>query len=164
MSSPKINIPNPCPMSLNRVKSGDTFFCNSCDKKIIDFRDKSAEEIITYFKTGTSCGIYYSHQVTTSNYSFKNKFLYKVLTVLAVLGLNVKPLGAQTKKELLNDSATTARRTVNLEKTPETKTEEKEEAKKECVTPVEEKKSGRRKRKDKKPEEHLIIMGDSFYY
>jgi hypothetical protein len=127
MSSPKINIPNPCPMSLNRVKSGDSFFCKSCDKPIVDFRDKTAEEIITYFQNRTGCGIFHEDQVTTSTYSFKNKFLYKVLTVLAVFGLNVKPLNAQSKKEFLNGPSAVEMKTVHHDNSIEKKVENAEE-------------------------------------
>jgi hypothetical protein len=133
MKNAKPHISDPCPMTLSRMKSGDSFFCKSCDKKIVDFRNKTTEEIISYFKNGTGYGIFYEDQVTTSTYSFKNKFLYKLLTVLALLGLNVRPLNAQSKKDLLNDPASLERRTVHTDKPVEnkgdTKTENKEEIK-----------------------------------
>jgi hypothetical protein len=149
MSIQKINLQNPCPMTLNRMKSGDTFFCKSCDKKIVDFREKTTEEIMHYFSnsTGSGCGIFKRSQVNVSEYSFRNKILYKLLTILAVLGLNVKPLEAQTKKEILNDSASTARRTVNSERSIENKATEKVETKKKISAPTEKKKKRRREKK-----------------
>ena len=90
----KPHIENPCPMILARIKKEGDFYCKSCSKEIIDFRDKSNEEIIANSKNGV-CGIYNENQVTTTHYGFRKRFLFQLLTVLSFIGLNVKPLQAQ---------------------------------------------------------------------
>jgi hypothetical protein len=97
----KITIPNPCPMTLGRIDKGnDKYHCSSCKKNLIDFRDYTSDEIIDHLKSTNTCGIFYSNQVETPTYSVRNKFKYVLLTLLAVIGLNVTPINAQiTGKE-----------------------------------------------------------------
>ena len=94
VTSQKPHIENPCPMILARIKKDGDFYCKSCSKEIIDFRDKSNEEIIANSKEGV-CGIYNEDQVTTTKYGFRKRFLFQLLTVFSFIGLNVKPLQAQ---------------------------------------------------------------------
>lgn len=45
----KINIPHPCHEDWSKMKIGvDSRFCNHCTKHVIDFTNKSREEILTY--------------------------------------------------------------------------------------------------------------------
>jgi hypothetical protein len=95
MTNPqKPHIENPCPMILARIQKEGDFYCKSCKKDIIDFREKSDKEIIEKSKDGV-CGIYNEDQVTTTNYGFRKRFLFQLLTVLSFIGFNVKPIQAQ---------------------------------------------------------------------
>jgi hypothetical protein len=94
VNSQKPHIENPCPMILARIKKDGDFYCKSCSKEIIDFRNKSNEEIISQSKDG-SCGIYNEDQVTKTHYGIRKRFLFQLLTIFSFIGLNVKPLQAQ---------------------------------------------------------------------
>lgn len=95
MVDKQIHIENPCPMSLNKMKTADGFYCKSCSKTIIDFRNKSVDEIINV-DSDITCGIFSEEQVSTPTFSFKYKILFRALTLLSIIGFNVKPLNAQT--------------------------------------------------------------------
>ena len=92
-----IRIDNPCPMTLARVTNSDgTFFCDSCNNTIVDFRDKTTEEIIELIGSRKMCGIFNDTQLNQPKYSMKYKLNYALLTGLAILGFNVSPIQAQT--------------------------------------------------------------------
>lgn len=95
-SSP-IQLSNPCPMLLSRMKKeGPDYYCKSCSKKVVDYSNKSIEEIIATLKPGT-CGIFNpDHVKPTPNRSLKRQWLFYGLTLLSFFGLNVKPLQSQT--------------------------------------------------------------------
>ena len=107
MVDKQIHIENPCPMSLNKMKTADGFYCKSCSKTIIDFRNKPVNEIINV-DSDISCGIFSEEQVSTPTFSFKYKILFRVLTILSIIGFNVKPVYAQdtqpTKDSVINQS------------------------------------------------------------
>ncbi len=95
----KIRIEHPCPMVLSKMKTEDGFYCKSCAKNIVDFRGKSQTEIKREFKEN-QCGIFDEQIVSTPTFGFKYKFLFKTLTLLSLIGFNIKPLYAQeTKKQ-----------------------------------------------------------------
>lgn len=95
----KIRIQHPCPMVLSKMKTENGYYCNSCAKKIVDFRGKTEVEIMNKLEEG-QCGIYDKQTVSTPTFGFKYKFLFKTLTLLSLIGFNVKPLYAQeTKKQ-----------------------------------------------------------------
>lgn len=76
-----------------RKKNGE-FHCKSCSKKIIDFRDKSYNDVKKE-STPETCGIFNDYQVKThTNYNYHKKFLFKALTILSLIGFNVSPLSA----------------------------------------------------------------------
>ncbi len=95
---PQIKINNPCPMTPSRLKDGSNFSCKSCNQTLIDFRDKTTEEIIKVISVKKTCGIFNHNQVIVPEFSFTNNFIFKVLTVFAIFGFNVKPLNAQTNQ------------------------------------------------------------------
>jgi hypothetical protein len=107
-----IKVENPCPMSYGRLKNDNGFYCKSCSKTLIDFRDKSTDEIIKQISTKSVCGVFNTAQITVPVFSFKTNLLFKALTLLAILGFNVKPLNAQTKQEILQDKTTLQKRTL----------------------------------------------------
>jgi hypothetical protein len=92
-----IKVENPCPFLLNRMKKeGNNYFCNSCSKTVIDFRDKTEDEIKCNVRKDT-CGIFTIDQLKGhKRQSFLRQTLFYCLTVLSFLGFNVKPLTAQT--------------------------------------------------------------------
>ena len=54
----QLRVENPCPMLLSRMSAGDGCFeCKSCKKEVIDFRNKSSEEIKD-LSTPETCGIF----------------------------------------------------------------------------------------------------------
>ncbi len=87
-------------MTLNRLGKENGFFCGSCSKKIIDFRGKASDDITKTIEKSTEkvCGIYHSKQLTVSKFSWRNALLYKLLTIAAFMGFNVKPLKAQVER------------------------------------------------------------------
>tara|TARA_B100001173_G_C15684169_1_gene419171 strand:+ start:168 stop:557 length:390 start_codon:yes stop_codon:yes gene_type:complete len=75
-------------------KKHSEFHCKSCSKKIIDFRDKSCNEIKAE-STSETCGIFNEDQVEPqTNYNYYKKFVFKVLMILSLIGFNVSPLSA----------------------------------------------------------------------
>jgi len=107
MANKQIHIENPCPMSLNKMKTANGFYCKSCSKTIIDFRNKPVNDIINV-DSDITCGIFSEQQVSTPTFSFKYKILFRVLTILSIIGFNVKPVYAQdtqpTKDSVINQS------------------------------------------------------------
>lgn len=95
-SQKTLRIDNPCPMTLARVSSSDgTFYCDNCQNSIIDFRDKSNDEIIQLISSKKACGIFNDDQLVQPQYSLLYKIRFAVLTLVAVLGFNVHPIQAQ---------------------------------------------------------------------
>ena len=92
-----IRLSNPCPMLLARMKKEDSgYYCKACTKVVIDYSNKSLEEIIATFQPGT-CGIFSADHVQPNpNMPFKRRFLFYGLTLLSFFGFNVKPLQSQT--------------------------------------------------------------------
>ncbi len=90
----KIRIEPPCPMMLSKMKTENGYYCNSCSKKIVDFRGKTEVEIKNKLEEG-QCGIYDKQTVSTPTFGFKYQFLFKTLALLSLIGFNVKPLQAQ---------------------------------------------------------------------
>lgn len=109
-----LRLPSPCPMTMNRLKKDDGFHCNSCKKDIVDFRNKTDEEIIAYLKASTQnpCGIFREEQVSVPTYSWKSAFLFKALTVLAFIGFNVSPMSAQATIPKLNTNTSNNERPI----------------------------------------------------
>lgn len=92
-----LKIDNPCPSILLRMqKCGDNYFCKSCDKTIVDFRNYSSDEIKNPKYKGV-CGIYKVDQLSgQQKMSMFKRVLFYGLTFLAFFGFSVKPLKAQT--------------------------------------------------------------------
>lgn len=99
MNSSKLpKIQNPCPMTVARVtQGGDQFYCNACSNTIVDFRDKSVDEIKEIIAGNKVCGIFTAEQLNQPKFSFKYMLYYAVLSLIAVVGFNVKPMHAQSE-------------------------------------------------------------------
>ncbi len=92
-----ITVEHPCPMSVFRLKTKDGYFyCNSCSKNIVDFRDRSVEEI-KKLATKDTCGIFYTSQLHQPKFSFATSLKFFALTICSILGMQVSPLNAQSK-------------------------------------------------------------------
>lgn len=65
----KISIPNPCKQDINTMSvSQQGYFCDSCQKEVVDFRKFSDTQIQTYFlNIGNKkvCGAFLPSQITT---------------------------------------------------------------------------------------------------
>jgi hypothetical protein len=96
-----LKIENPCPMLLGRMKGEKTsdYYCNSCEKTIVDLRDLSDEEVLAKLTEGISCGIFYEDQLRgqgqVRQYSWMNKAAFYGLMFFSWVGFNVAPLQAQ---------------------------------------------------------------------
>lgn len=106
-NSKQISVANPCPFLIRRMqKDGDNFFCPGCSKQIIDFRNKTYEEI-KCVSTKDTCGIFYPEQLTGQRkMRFDRQSLFHLLTFLSFLGFYVKPLNAQTSDTLSTKALT----------------------------------------------------------
>lgn len=98
MEKYKIDIPSPCPMSLNRIQNSG-YNCGSCAKKIIDCRGMKAEEIRDKYAGKNICGIFDTAEVKKRDFSIWYKVRFAFLTIVAVVGINVKPIQAQNQSK-----------------------------------------------------------------
>lgn len=96
MQNKKVFIENPCPMKLNGTSNPEEYYCKSCKQSIIDFRQKTNDEIIEHLSKNKACGIFNKDQIQTKHKSFRYQFIFKILTLVALIGFNVKPISAQT--------------------------------------------------------------------
>lgn len=101
-----LSIDNPCPVLLMRMKKTESgFYCSSCARNVIDYRNKNEEEIRANLKTG-SCGIFDVAQLSAQRkMSFKRSLAFYTLACISFLGFNVQPLNAQTRDStrVMND-------------------------------------------------------------
>ncbi len=120
----QLHIEKPCPIYLNESnKKGSEFYCKSCKKSLIDFRDKSQEEILPYVGKNV-CGVFNSNQLSgQQKLSFSKSMVFKFFTVLSFLGFPVSPLKAQeskvvNKKEIIQKEKLVSERnnTFSIEK------------------------------------------------
>lgn len=146
----RLTLSNPCPMTLARVSQGDEkYHCSTCSKSLVDFSQMSLSEIKSYLNVNqTACGIFTNDQITVPPKNVLYKFRYLFLTLIAILGFNVKPILAQTDKVQKDSSS-------NME-CYEDNNAVKSEAKKNQNTKKESRKSKRWNRRHPK---HIRLMG-----
>lgn len=100
----KFSIPKPCSASWNKMHPNTQGrFCDLCSKTVVDFSNKSTQEIEQYFKKNSkekTCGRFRTDQLK-SNVSNFEKILRKfcVASILFLLPVNV--LNAQSGKEFV---------------------------------------------------------------
>ncbi len=102
MQSPRIDLPNPCPMLSSRmIEHGNGFHCPSCKTKVIDFTNATNEEITLAFNNGVKCGIFSEKQIENpfGSKTWPYTMLFKFLVFLSFLGFNVSPLNAQSTEK-----------------------------------------------------------------
>ena len=102
MNQPQIKIDSPCPMQLLRMqKNKDGYYCKSCSKTVIDFRNQSNEAINSQISDST-CGIFYEDQLKSKPiFSFKNQFLFIALSFFSLLGFSLQPLKASSQDTMI---------------------------------------------------------------
>jgi hypothetical protein len=88
-------IPAPCPMSLaSMTPNKDCFYCKSCSKNVVDYREKSDLEIMSSIDQNT-CGIFYEDQLRGQKTKpFYYSILFYILSFLSIIGFTVKPMSA----------------------------------------------------------------------
>ena len=91
----KNNLNPPCPVAFSKLDKGNgEFNCGSCKKDLVNFRGKSFDKIKNK-STADTCGIFNHDQVKPfNNFGFFKRSVFKTLTVLSLMGFNVKPLPA----------------------------------------------------------------------
>lgn len=117
-----LKIENPCPMLIGRMKGdkSDHYYCNSCEKKIVDFRDLSDQEVVAKLQEGTSCGIFYEDQLQgqrqVRRYNWMEKAAFYALMFFSWVGINVAPLQAQVRIPKLEKNNIQAKKKEPLDK------------------------------------------------
>lgn len=96
MKSNSLKIDNPCPVALlSMKKDGDNYFCRSCSKTVIDFRNMADQEIAAVL-TAETCGIFNNQQLPGQlKPALSMRMRFAVLAVFSILGVNLKA-AAQT--------------------------------------------------------------------
>lgn len=83
-------------------KDGENFYCKSCSKTIVDFREKTVEEIKGSINKDT-CGIFTMEQLPSQQQmKLSRQILFYFFSVLSILGFTVRPFSTQaiqTKEE-----------------------------------------------------------------
>lgn len=101
----RLRIENPCPFLLIKMKKdGQNYFCPSCSKTVIDFREKNVEELKSSISADI-CGIFNSDQLPgQKRMTIFRKMMFSYLTVLSFLGFSVKPFSIQAQAKPDNDT------------------------------------------------------------
>lgn len=76
----KIHITEPCTENWDKMKSHPTGkFCDSCQKNVVDFTNKTEQEITEYIKAHEGeqmCGRFYNNQIETIRIEFDRNILF----------------------------------------------------------------------------------------
>lgn len=80
----KISIPKPCHEDRNKMlPTSNGYFCNSCEKEVIDFRNFSDDDIQLFFKkmdSNSTCGIFNAPQLVFPDFEAKSYTFNKYFT------------------------------------------------------------------------------------
>lgn len=130
----QVKISHPCPMALSKLKGESGLYnCKSCAKTLVDFRGKTYQEIKS-ISTPKTCGIFDEHQVKPfTNFGFFRTSAFKMVTIISLMGFNVKPLSANVYKDHLPNR-------VELVKEEEDKKKKKKRERKAWWNPFKKKK------------------------
>jgi hypothetical protein len=90
-----LHIARPCPFAPKKARqSGEGFYCSKCDKVVVDFRDKSTEDIMAAGKD--ICGIFYAEQLGAQPKMRPHKTIaFALLTVFSFFGIQASPLSGK---------------------------------------------------------------------
>ena len=97
---PNLKVSNPCPYLLSRMKKdGNNYFCEGCNKTIVDFREKSLDEI-QCIANKNICGIFTANQLPgQQKMNFSKQIIFYGLAIFSFFGISVRPLAAQSYNE-----------------------------------------------------------------
>lgn len=107
MESKHLKVDNPCPFLLERMKKNEKgYYCRSCSKTIVDFREKTDAEIISSVGSDRDiCGIFHRYQLKGQKKISKFRQLaFYGLAFLSFIGFSVKPLYGQTETNTTKQS------------------------------------------------------------
>ncbi len=84
----------------NMVVVKDGRFCNDCQKKVVDFTDKTNDEIAAYLMSSTAkvCGRFQQSQLASSPTKPLWKRWFSAAAMFATVFIGIKEASAQTKK------------------------------------------------------------------
>lgn len=130
-----LRIDKPCPVLLSRMaNNGNTLNCKSCQKEVIDFRNKTPEEIKALL-TANTCGIFRNEQLSAPpRMTFFRKGVFAALTVLSFLGFNVGPVNASPARPVRTGITASSGTFDEKEKKPKSKKKKKHKKTKEFKT------------------------------
>ncbi len=90
-----------CPATENKfIDQGDScFLCTGCNKLVMDFRNKSLDEIHS-LSDQFECGIFDDHQLShTPVLNWKKRWTYRFLVAASFLGFTIAPIEASAQLE-----------------------------------------------------------------
>ncbi len=88
-----------CPATANKfIDQGNAcFLCTGCNKLVMDFRNKSLDEIEAN-REQFSCGIFDKEQLSHTPYlGIKKRWIYRVLVAASFLGFQIAPIEADAQ-------------------------------------------------------------------
>ncbi|MFM6984594.1 MAG: hypothetical protein ACKOXF_10715 [Chitinophagaceae bacterium] len=87
-----LHISQPCPFVPKKSrKCNGGYYCGKCDKVVVDFRDKTPEEIMAAGKN--TCGIFYADQLPAQKkMRFSKSLAFVLFSVFSFFGIQAKPL------------------------------------------------------------------------
>lgn len=99
-----LHIDRPCPFSPTKSKRSDSgYYCNRCNKIVIDFRDKSIEEILAAGKN--TCGIFQPSQLgAQKKMRFSKSIAFFLLSLLSIIGIQASPLEGKVYRNTISVS------------------------------------------------------------
>ncbi|MDX2188422.1 MAG: carboxypeptidase-like regulatory domain-containing protein [Bacteroidota bacterium] len=120
----KIVIQNPCYEKINNIARTDFgFYCDVCQKNVIDFTKYTDEELSSYYKLNKTkgvCGVYAKHQITNARElkpSFWTQLYSKAaIFITAILSSNFLLAQKDSVKVEINDQGSTHLQKINSEK------------------------------------------------
>ena len=104
-----LNIKSPCSENFNTFSpTPNGGFCGSCEKEVIDFTTRNAQEIVNYFKTKSNkdtCGKFNQGQLKTYSLSVPQRKRFSLLSgiglaILSFFSLQATAQGKVVKKQL----------------------------------------------------------------
>lgn len=87
-----MNIKFHCPFTVNDL---DKNYCRSCDKTLVDCRDKAEEEINDLIKKTSFCGVFSENQLSNSGSSLMKTAFRLAFAAVFFFGLNANHILAQ---------------------------------------------------------------------
>jgi hypothetical protein len=102
----QLYIAAPCPFAASKLnKNSEGYFCKSCSKTIVDFRDKTTEEIFEVLKQNKVCGVFLNEQLEVQpKLNFRSSLKFQFLLLASILGFSIKPIKSQINNTVIDTS------------------------------------------------------------